>query len=95
MWSNSRDPPSWSKIDRLLISPVFFNYLRRGCLELAPFFLIVKAFTVVEGIFENMWLKSEGFVDKVKQWWTSYQFQGSPSFILAHKLKALKANLRV
>jgi hypothetical protein len=33
-------------------------------------------------------------VDKVKQWWTSYHFQGSPSFILASKLKALKVNLK-
>jgi hypothetical protein len=42
-----------------------------------------------------MWLKSEGFVDRVKQWWTSYCFQASPSFILARKLKVVKANLRV
>jgi hypothetical protein len=41
-----------------------------------------------------MWLKPEGFVDTVKQWWTSYHFQGSPSFILASKLKALKADLK-
>jgi len=45
--------------------------------------------------FENMWLKSKGFVDRVKQWWTSYCFQGSPSFVLACKIKALKADLRV
>jgi hypothetical protein len=24
--------------------------------------------------FENMWLKSEGFFNRVKQWWYSYQF---------------------
>jgi hypothetical protein len=45
--------------------------------------------------FENTWLKSEGFIDRVKQWWTSYLFQGSLSFILARKLKALKVYLRV
>jgi hypothetical protein len=45
--------------------------------------------------FENMWLKSYGFVDRVKQWWTSYLFQGSPSFILTRKLKTLKVDLRV
>jgi hypothetical protein len=33
-------------------------------------------------------------VDKVKQWWDSYLFQGSPSFILASKLKALKVELK-
>ena len=44
--------------------------------------------------FENMWLKAEDFVDRVKQWWDGYSFEGSPSFILAQKLKALKADLK-
>lgn len=42
-----------------------------------------------------MWLKVEGFVDRVKQWWSSSHFQGSPSFTLAHKLKDLKVDLKV
>ena len=41
-----------------------------------------------------MWLKVKVFVDKVKQWWDGYSFAGSPSFILAQKLKALKADLK-
>ena len=44
--------------------------------------------------FENMWLKVKGFVDRVKQWWDGYSFAGSPSFILAQKLKASKADLK-
>ena len=44
--------------------------------------------------FENMWLQAEGFVDRVQQWWISYSFTGSPSFILTQKLKALKADLK-
>jgi hypothetical protein len=40
--------------------------------------------------FENMWLKSEGFVEQVKNWWMSYSFQGSLSFILANKLRGLE-----
>lgn len=44
--------------------------------------------------FENMWLKLNGFMDKIKQWLTTYSFQGSPSFIMAHKLKALKSDLK-
>jgi hypothetical protein len=36
--------------------------------------------------FENMWFKADGFVDKVRLWWSSYRFQGSPSFIFAQKL---------
>jgi hypothetical protein len=41
-----------------------------------------------------MWLKAEGFVDRVRLWWMSYNFQSSSSFFLARKLKALKADLR-
>jgi hypothetical protein len=44
--------------------------------------------------FENMWLKKEGFGAQVKQWWDSYHFQGSPSFIFACKIKALKMDLK-
>jgi hypothetical protein len=34
--------------------------------------------------YENMWLKSDGFVDQVKTWWMSYEFYGLPSLILAN-----------
>ena len=44
--------------------------------------------------FENMWLKVEGFVDKVQLWWNSYHFVGPPSYVLACKLKALKGDLK-
>ena len=41
-----------------------------------------------------MWLRAGNFVDKVKAWWASYLFQGTPSFILAKKLAALKLDLK-
>jgi DMSO/TMAO reductase YedYZ molybdopterin-dependent catalytic subunit len=41
-----------------------------------------------------MWLKVEGFVGLVKQWWDSYIFQGTPSVVLARKLEALKIDLK-
>lgn len=44
--------------------------------------------------FENMWLGADGFVDKVRSWWSSYLFMGTPSFILDSKLKALKLDLK-
>lgn len=44
--------------------------------------------------FQNMWLGANGFVDIVRNWWSSYQFLGIPSFILASKLKALKLDLK-
>ena len=44
--------------------------------------------------FKNMWLKEEGFVERVWHWWNGYCFSGSPSFILGRKLKALKEDLK-
>jgi hypothetical protein len=44
--------------------------------------------------FDNMWLKDEGFVERVRGWWSLYQFKGTPSFILAKKLKALKGDIK-
>ena len=41
-----------------------------------------------------MWLRVDYFVDKVKKWWASYLFQGTPSFILAKKLAALELDLK-
>ena len=45
--------------------------------------------------FENMWLKEEGFVDLVRGWWENYSVIGSPSCMLAHKLKLLKTDLKI
>jgi hypothetical protein len=42
----------------------------------------------------GMWLKYEGFVDKVKSWWDLYTFEGLLSFVLANKLKSLKLDLK-
>ena len=33
-------------------------------------------------------------MERVGSWWSSYQFDGSPSFILAKKLKSLKLDLK-
>ena len=43
--------------------------------------------------FENMWLKTDGFKDRVHSWWNQYSFSGTPSFVLAKKLKALKEDI--
>ncbi|KAF5480849.1 hypothetical protein F2P56_001560 [Juglans regia] len=43
--------------------------------------------------FENMWLKVEGFGEKVRCWWNSYNFSGTPSFVWARKLKSLELYL--
>ena len=41
-----------------------------------------------------MWLKADGFVERVRGWWNSYAVSGSASSIMANKLKALKADLK-
>ena len=43
--------------------------------------------------FKNMWLKTEGFMDRVQSWWNRHSFVGTPSFVLAKKLKALKEDI--
>ena len=43
--------------------------------------------------FENMWLKTERFVDRVQFWWNRHSFVGTPSFVLAKILKALKEDI--
>jgi hypothetical protein len=41
-----------------------------------------------------MWLQAEGFEELVKSWWRSYVYEGTPSFVFASKLKALKTDLK-
>ena len=44
--------------------------------------------------FKNMWLKEEGFKYPVNDWWCSYEIRGTGSYMLAEKLKGLKAQLK-
>lgn len=41
-----------------------------------------------------MWLEEESSVDWVRSWWALYSISGTPSFVLAGKLKALKYDLK-
>ena len=43
--------------------------------------------------FENMWLKTDGFVDRVDSWWNCHSFSGTPSYLFAKKLKVLKEDI--
>jgi hypothetical protein len=103
-WSNNQEEEIWSRIDRFLFSPSWEEQyltvkqirLQRLCSDHFPLLLDCgdsrggrKYFK-----FENMWLKYEGFVDKVKSWWDSNTFDGLPSFVLANMLKSLKPDLK-
>lgn len=44
--------------------------------------------------FENWWLLTEGFKDRIKNWWDSFSCVGRSDYVLALKLKALKEKLK-
>jgi len=104
-WSRTFDPPIWSRIDRFLVSPDWEDRFPVSSQKRLPrlysghFPILLDCGDFSRGNmsfkFENMWLKAEGFVGKVKQWWDSYSFQGTPSFAFACKLKALKKDLKI
>ena len=103
-WFRDSGLPSMSRIDRALVSLDWEEHFENVSQRVLPRVLsnhcplLLEAGVVQRGRsafkFENMWLKAEVFVDRVKQWWDGYSFAGSPSFILAQKLKALKVDLK-
>jgi hypothetical protein len=101
MWSNSM---SWSRLDWFLVSLEWeLSYLGLVqkkllcvCSDHVP--ILLTRGGIHNGKhsfkFENMWLKKEGFLDKVRDWWGSFSFEGSLSFILAKKLQAFKGEIK-
>ncbi|KAG6633159.1 hypothetical protein CIPAW_12G029100 [Carya illinoinensis] len=78
-WSNNQ---SWSRLDNFLISQeweshfpdVWQKHMPRIGLDHWPILLDCGGIRKRQRPFkfENMWLKVDGFVDRVKQWWVSY-----------------------
>ena len=103
-WSNSREVVSRSRLDKFLLSSDweehFLNIRQRRLQRLLSdhFPILVEGGNFQRDSrpfrFENMWLKADGFVDKVRSWRVSYTFRGSCSFRIASKLKALKLDLK-
>ena len=103
-WSNNRETSSLSRIDRFLYSADwaegFISIIQKRLdrLNSDHFPVALECGTIQRRRrhfhFENMWLMAEGFVDRVRAWWESYQVTGTPSFVFANKLKALKVDLK-
>ncbi|XP_050263997.1 uncharacterized protein LOC126708238 [Quercus robur] len=103
-WFRDSGSDCMSRIDRTLASVDWVDHFGNVSQRVLPRVvsdhcpLLVVAGSVNKGRsafkFENMWLKEEGFVERVRQWWNGYYFSGSPSFILGCKLKALKEDLK-
>jgi endonuclease/exonuclease/phosphatase family metal-dependent hydrolase len=103
-WSNNRANVAMSRIDRFLYSNEWDDFfptilqkrLPRILSDHFPIILECGDFTRSRRPFrfENMWLKADGFKEKVKEWWDSYIFYGTPGYIMACKLKALKVDLK-
>uniref|UniRef100_A0A2N9GUN7 Reverse transcriptase domain-containing protein n=1 Tax=Fagus sylvatica TaxID=28930 RepID=A0A2N9GUN7_FAGSY len=78
-WSNNQDLPAKSRIDHHCPIILECRNFKRG-----------KSYFK----FENMWLHHQDFVGNVRNLWGGYDFQGSPSDILASKLKVLKEDIK-
>ena len=45
-------------------------------------------------MFENMWLRADGFKILLKEWWQNIEVRGLGSYVLTEKLKAIKVKLK-
>ncbi|WJZ80362.1 hypothetical protein VitviT2T_000290 [Vitis vinifera] len=103
-WSGGVNNQSFSRLDRFLFNEGWDNHFGdvRQCVLPRP---VSDHFPVLLDVgggrrgpspfrFENMWLKVEGVKELMKSWWEGGRFNGSASFILAEKIKVLKAKLK-
>ena len=103
-WSNNQEMVSMLRINRFLYTvdwdEGFITISQKRLVRLTSdhFPIMLECGSILRGRqpfrFENMWLKADGFLERVRNWWGSYQFSGIASFFLTNKLKALKGDLK-
>lgn len=103
-WSN-RDGSSMSRIDRVFISGGWLTTwpgtvqkgLSRSISDHCPIILYDKLVNWGPKPFRSLdcWFEHQNFASFVDEQWKSTHFEGSASFILKEKLKALKNSLKV
>ena len=105
MWSGGRNNQTKSRLDHFLIFEEWEDLFSGLVQSLLPRPTSDHHLILLDGggmrrgptsfRFENMWLKKEGFLFNLQDWWEGWCFQGSVSFILMEKLKALKPVLKL
>ncbi|XP_059639630.1 uncharacterized protein LOC132282004 [Cornus florida] len=103
-WSSGRECPTLSRLDRFLLTGdwemKFLNIIKaalaRTTSDHIPLDLDCGGMRKRSSPFrfENMWLRTEGFMERVRSLWESYVVSGSPTFSLASKLRRLKEDLK-
>ncbi|WMV14420.1 hypothetical protein MTR67_007805 [Solanum verrucosum] len=103
-WRRGEDHSCASRIDRILHCAEWgdnFTHIKQSCLpkmasDHNPIILSCGGEEWKKSYFkfEIWWLEVEGFKDRVKEWWASFQVNGRPGYILAEKLKMLKVKLK-
>ena len=104
-WFKGDNQDIASRIDRILKSKEWdeiFNNIKQIALQRlgsdhTPIALLGGVWNQNKNYFkfENWWLETDGFTNRIKEWWDTISFSGRPNFILASKLKALKEKLKV
>ncbi|WMV55749.1 hypothetical protein MTR67_049134 [Solanum verrucosum] len=103
-WARGSNLEAVSRIDRIMYSSewgesfcnVKQELLPRVCSDHVPIALKSGRWSHTKSYFkfEGWWLETEGFNERIKDWWTSFEFEGRPDFILASNLKAMKTKLK-
>ena len=90
-----------ARFDRFLISDEWENYFDTVNHKILPkplsddfSILLIGDGSIVRGplpfLFENMWLKAEGFKNLIDVWWKGIEVRGANNYVVAEKLKAIK-----